>query len=52
MNDIEAEIEKLKLKKIELVNRINITSEFEEKEDLQSQVDQIQKQIETLEKFA
>lgn len=52
MNDIEAEIEKLKMKKIELVNRINITSEFEEKEDLQTQVDQIQKQIETLEKFA
>ncbi len=52
MNEIETEIEKLKMKKIELVNKINITSDFEEKEELQAQVDQMQKQIETLEKFA
>lgn len=51
MNEIEQEIEKLKIKKVELVNRINIASDFEEREDLQAQADRIQKQIETLEKF-
>ena len=51
MSDIEDEIEKLKMKKVELVHKINLTMDFEEKEGLQAQVNQIQKQIETLEKF-
>ncbi len=52
MNEIESEIEKLKMKRVELVNRMNITSEFDEKEELQIQVNQIQKQIDTLERFS
>jgi len=51
MSEIEEEIEKLKMKKIELVSKINLTTDFDEKEELQQQVERIQNQIDTLEKF-
>ena len=49
--DIEDEIERLKAKKLELTNKINLTSDFEEREDLRAQVKKIEEQIRTLEKF-
>jgi hypothetical protein len=50
-NDLNAEIEKLKLKKVELINKISLTTDFDEREELDKQMERIQKQIETLEKF-
>lgn len=49
--DVDSEIEKLKTKKIEIANRINLTTDFEEKEELQREVERIQAQIDVLEKF-
>jgi len=49
--DIEEEIEKLKLRKIELTNRMNMTTSFDDKEDLKQDVTRIAAQIELLEKF-
>lgn len=49
--EIDLEIEKLKEKKIEIANKINLTSDFEEKEELQREIERIQAQIDILEKF-
>ncbi len=49
--DVDIEIEKLKAKKIGLANKINLTRDFEEKEELQKEVERIQNQIDVLEKF-
>lgn len=49
--DVEDEIEKLKMKKIEITNRMNLAVSFDEKEELKDEIERIQKQIETLEKF-
>lgn len=49
--DVEEEIEKLKMKKIEITNRMNLAISFDEKEELKDEIERIQKQIETLEKF-
>lgn len=51
MNNIDIEIEKLRMKKVEMANRINLAKDFDEKEELQLQISRIQQQIETLEKF-
>lgn len=51
MDDIEEEIEKLKLRKIELTNRMNMTTSFDDKEDLKQDISRITAQIELLEKF-
>jgi len=51
MSEVQEEIERLRLKKVELANKINFTTDFEEKEELQLQLAKIQKQIETLERF-
>jgi hypothetical protein len=51
-SDIEEEIERLKIRKIEITNKINLISNFDEKEEMKSEVQRIQKQIETLEKFS
>lgn len=48
---VEEEIERLKIKRIEIVNKMNLVSTFDEKEEMQDEVNRIQKQIETLEKF-
>jgi|YelNatPaOPRAMG01_1025707.scaffolds.fasta_scaffold39645_2 hypothetical protein len=51
MEEIELEIERLKSKKVELVSKLNLASDFEEKEDLQEQLERIEKQIAMLERF-
>ncbi|MBI2543082.1 MAG: hypothetical protein HYW24_02770 [Candidatus Aenigmarchaeota archaeon] len=49
--DIDKELERLKMKKVELVNRINITNFFDEKEEYAEELELIQKQINILEKM-
>ncbi len=49
--DIDEEIGKLKAKKVEITNRMNLVISFDEKEELQEEMKRIQKQIDTLEKF-
>jgi hypothetical protein len=49
--DVELEMERLKEKKIEVANKINLTTDFEEKEELKKELERIQMQIDTLEKF-
>jgi hypothetical protein len=41
----------LKVKKVELTSKLNIAEEFEEREQLESEIARIQKQIEILEKL-
>jgi len=50
-NDIDREIEKLKLRKGELTNKLPIIDDFEEKEAIRLDIQRIQQQIDTLEKF-
>ncbi len=50
-NDIDKEIEKLKARKVEITNRMNLLTSFDEKEEMQEEIKSIQKQIDTLEKF-
>lgn len=49
--DIDEEIEKLRARKVEIVNRINMTNDFDEREDLRMQIARIQQQIDALERF-
>ena len=49
--DVESEIERLKLRKVELTSKLNITDDYDEKEDLREDIERIQKQIDTLEIF-
>ncbi len=49
--DAEREIEKLKLKKTEITNRINLTNDFDEKEGLEKQLSMVSSQIKLLEKL-
>jgi len=49
--DVEDEVEKLKVRKLELTNKINMTTSFDEKEGMKDEVDRIRKQIELLEKL-
>ncbi len=51
MDEIHDEIEKLQIKKVDLINRINITSDYDEKENLRAGLDRIETQIDTLERF-
>lgn len=51
MADLSSEIEKLKARRVDLACRINITRDPDEKEEMRLQVERLQKQIETLEKF-
>jgi len=50
-NEVDAEIEKLKVKKVELTSKLNLVEEFEEKEQIEDEIARIQKQIEILEKL-
>ncbi len=49
--DIDEEIEKLKVRRIEITNRMNTTTSFDDKESLKSDIDRINKQIGILEKM-
>jgi len=49
--EADQEIEKLRLRKLEFTNKMNITSNFEEREDLEEEIERIDKQIQILEKL-
>jgi hypothetical protein len=49
--DVDDEIEKLKARKIELTNKMNMTTSFDEKEELKDEIDRLKGQVEILEKF-
>lgn len=50
-DEIEEEIERLKMKKVEIVSKINLANSFDEKEEHAKDLEIIQKQIEVLEKL-
>ena len=50
-SELEDEIGRLKARKMEIINKVNLVTSFDEKEDMQNEVNRIQKQIDTLEKF-
>lgn len=50
-SEIEDEIDKLRAKKVEIVNKINLTSSFDEKEEYTRELEILQKQIDVLEKL-
>jgi len=50
-NDIDDEIEKLQLKKVELTSEMNVTTDFDDKEKIEDEINRIQDQIKMLEKF-
>ena len=51
IKDVEEEIEKLKVRKIELTSKMNMTTRFDEEEEIKDDIDRIDKQIEILGKF-
>lgn len=46
-----SEIERLKSRRVELASKMNMTKDNDEKEDLKMEIESLQKQIDTLEKF-
>ncbi len=50
-DEIISEIEKLKLRKIELTNRLNLTRDYENKEEIKEEIARIAKQIGVLEGY-
>jgi hypothetical protein len=51
IEDIEDEIGKLKSRKVELTNKMNMTTSFDDKEDLKQDIGRLDAQIEILEKL-
>ncbi|MBU5537058.1 MAG: hypothetical protein QW818_00280 [Candidatus Aenigmatarchaeota archaeon] len=51
MSDIENEIERLKMKKIEITHKLNMTEFVDEKEEYMKDLEKIQKQIDILERM-
>jgi hypothetical protein len=49
--DVEKEIDKLKLKRTELASRISLVTDFDEKEKLEMELANINSQIRLLEKL-
>ena len=51
MQDFEVEVERLKAKKLELVSKLNLTSDFDEKEEYEKRIESLERQIRLLEKL-
>lgn len=51
MDDFEREIERLKQRKTEIATKISLTTDFNEKEELELELSTIASQIKTLEIF-
>jgi len=49
--EFEKAVERLKMKKVELTNKINLSDSFDEKEEYIKELEIIQKQINVLEKL-
>ena len=48
---IEEEIERLRAKKVELATKMNLTHDFEEKEEIKEKIAELDKQIKILERL-
>ena len=51
MSDIDDEIERLKMKKVEIIHMLNMTEFVDEKEEYTKELEVIQKQINILERL-
>lgn len=51
MSDIDDEIERLKMKKVEITHKINLTEFVDEKEEYMKDLEIIQRQIDILERL-
>lgn len=51
MSDIDDEIERLKMKKVEITHKLNMAEFVDEKEEYTKDIEIIQRQIEILEKM-
>ena len=51
MERLNDEIERLKMRKVELTHRLNMTDYMDEKEQYREEIDTIQKQINILERL-
>ncbi|MBI2005147.1 MAG: hypothetical protein HYS80_00080 [Candidatus Aenigmarchaeota archaeon] len=51
MSGIEDEIERLKMKKVEITHKLNMTDYVDEKEEYTKELELIQKQIDVLERL-
>ncbi|MBI2547371.1 MAG: hypothetical protein HYW23_02905 [Candidatus Aenigmarchaeota archaeon] len=51
MSDIKDEIERLKMRKVELVHKLNLVEFMDEKEEYEKEIERIQRQIDILEKM-
>jgi len=49
--DVEMEIEKLKVRRLEMTNRMNMTTSFDDKDEMKEDINGINRQIEILEKL-
>jgi len=49
--DAEEEIEKLKMRKVELTNRLNLVKDYDEREQMKADIEKIQMQIKILERM-
>ena len=50
--DVKDEIDKLRSRRLELTNRMNMTTSFDEKEVIREDLERIGKQIDVLEKLS
>jgi len=51
MSDIDDEIDRLKMRKVEITHKLNMSEFVDEKEDCREELDAIQRQIEILERM-
>ncbi len=51
MEKLDDEIERLKMRKVELAHRLNMTEYMDEKEGYREEIEAIQKQIDILERL-
>jgi len=50
-NDVNEEIDRLKARKVELSNKMNMVTSFDEKDELKEEIGRLNAQIATLEKL-
>ena len=50
-DDVNEEVDRLKARKVELSNRMNMTTSFDEKDELKEEIGRLNSQISTLEKL-
>ncbi len=49
--DLSSELDKMKSRRVELATKMNITRDESEKQEIRDEIERLQKQIDTLEKF-